>query len=72
MLGKPCEAPLLWCGALLQAKTLVEVEAGQELTWCYGASYARKGYTAGRACDGRNDDDTRSRMRAPGASNAQL
>ena len=70
MLGKPCEAPLLWCGALLQAKTLVEVEAGQELTWCYGASYARD-YTAGRACDGRTSD-ARSRMRAPGASNAHL
>lgn len=72
MLGKPCKAPLLWCGALLQAKTLVEVEAGQELTWCYGASYVRDNYATGRACDGRTRDTARIRMRAPGASNARL
>ena len=43
LLGQPCAPPLRWCGAVLQAKTLVELRAGTQLTWCYGDGYERRG-----------------------------
>ena len=70
MLGAPCAAHLLWCGATLQAKTLVEVQSGMELTWCYGKGYKRA-YTAGRACDSR-EDDVRERMLRRGGLDTTL
>ena len=72
LLGQPCAPPLRWCGAVLQAKTLVELRAGTQLTWCYGDGYERRGaYSAGRACRGRPADVT-ERMRAPGGMDATL
>ena len=70
MLGAPCAAHLSWCGATLQAKTLVEVQSGMELTWCYGKGYKRA-YTAGRACDSR-EDDVRERMLRRGGLDTTL
>jgi len=70
MLGAPCAAHLSWCGATLQAKTLVEVHAGMELTWCYGKGYTRA-YTAGRACEAR-EDDVRDRMMRHGGLDTTL
>ena len=62
--------PLTRCGATLQAKTLVEVHAGMELTWCYGKGYKRA-YTAGRACEAR-EDDVRDRMMRHGGLDTTL
>ena len=66
----PLHLPLTRCGATLQAKTLVEVHAGMELTWCYGKGYTRA-YTAGRACEAR-EDDVRDRMMRHGGLDTTL
>ena len=48
----------------------MEVHAGMELTWCYGKGYKRA-YTAGRACEAR-EDDVRDRMMRHGGLDTTL
>lgn len=39
------------CGGVLEASTMMDVQPGAELAWCYGGTYKRQ-YNLGTACSG--------------------